>query len=538
MEGETVYFGATFLTMDRVPRAEAMLVRGDRIAAIGPVEDVDIAAAPGARRVDLAGQTVIPGFNDSHAHVLWLGLSLSQVDLSADAVSGIEDIKLAVAQRATDAAESEWIVGRGYDQNGLLEKRHPTRLDLDDISYGRPVVLRHTSGHVLTCNARALELAGVTADTNDPPGGQIERDESGSPTGLLKESAMDLVMPLVPGPSVEAGARAILAATQSLAGYGITSVSDAATGDGESIGPALQMFEKAAASEDRRTRLQLMPRVQYVAPPHTEEVLPPDAFHLQSNPNWLCIGPTKIFSDGALSTRTAALREPYAGDVDNRGILLWPQSILDSMVGRAHEAGWQIATHALGDRAVAAALNAYGKALSDRPRADHRHRIEHCMLLDEAQAREMGRLGIVASVQPDIFRLGDGYVAALGRERAGESIPLDLFRRAGVAMAFSSDCPVIPCNPLPIIRSAVERRTPTGVQLGSLHASNVLEAIRCYTSGGAFATRNDDEKGKLKPGYLADFAVLSAVPTSIPLEGFDSLRVTMTVAGGRPTFIG
>jgi predicted amidohydrolase YtcJ len=536
VEGETVYFGAKFLTMDGAATADAMLVRGDRIAAIGTFEEVDFAASSGASRVDLAGQTVIPGFNDSHAHVLWLGLGLSQVDVSADAVSRIEDIKVALGRRARQARDAEWIVGRGYDQNGLLEKRHPTRLDLDEITGGRPVVLRHTSGHVLTCNSRALEIAGVTANTQDPPGGQIERDEAGTPTGLLKESAMDLVMSLVPPPSVEEGARAILAATKSLARHGITSASDAATGEGETIGPALQMFERAAASEERRIRLQLMPRVQYVAPPDTEEVVPRDAFQLAADPDWLAIGPTKIFSDGALSTRTAAVREPYSEEGGNRGILLWPQPTLDSMVRRAHGAGWQIATHALGDRAVAAALLAYGKALSERPRADHRHRIEHCMLLDETQAGEMARLGIVASLQPDIFRLGDGYVGALGAERASEAIPLDLFRQAGVEMAFSSDCPVIPCDPLPIIRSAVERRTPAGVHLGSRHASTVVEAIRCYTSRAAFATHTDQEKGKLTAGYLADFAVLSADPFLTPLEEFDSLRVTMTVAGGHTTF--
>ena len=536
MERDCLYFGATFLTMDRAPEAEAMLVRGDRIAAIGHAADVEAAAGRDARRVDLRGQTVIPGFNDSHAHLLWLGVSLSQLDVSVDAVAGIEDIKRLVAERAGASADSDWIVGRGYDQNALLERRHPSRFDLDQAEAGRPVVLRHTSGHVLTCSSRALQLAGVTEETADPEGGQIDRDDRGIPTGLMKESAMDLILSRIPPPSVGEGAEAIVAATQTLARYGITSASDASTGEGDSLDSALQMFTKAAASDRFATRLQLMPRIQYVAPPDREDVVQPRDIRVHTDAGWLDIGPTKIFSDGALSTRTAALRAPYADGAGNSGMLLWPEQTLESMILRAHAAGWQIATHALGDRAVETVVAAYGKAISAAPRNDHRHRIEHCMLLDERLAMEMGRLGIIASLQPDIFRLGDGYLAALGRELASESIPVDLFRRARVNVAFSSDCPVIPCDPLPIIRSAVERLTPGGVHLGSRHAAGVAEAIRHYTSGGAFATYTDGEKGKLRAGFLADFTVLSADPTAIPVEEFESLHVTITVAGGRETF--
>jgi predicted amidohydrolase YtcJ len=536
LERDCLYFGAKFLTMDRAPAAEAMLVRGDRIMAVGPATDVEAAASRDVRRIDLRGQTVVPGFNDSHAHILWLGVSLSQLDVSVDAVHGIEDIKRLVAERAGAGPESEWIVGRGYDQNTLSERRHPTRFDLDEVSFRRPVVLQHTSGHVLTCNSRALELAAVSEETRTPAGGEIDRDERGGPTGPMKESAMDLVMSVVPPPSVTAGADAIVAATQILARHGITSASDASTGEGESLDSALQMFAKAASSDRMATRLQLMPRIQYVAPPDGEEVVGPSEIRVEGDPRWLDIGPTKIFSDGALSTRTAALRKPYADGNNNRGMLLWPMRTLESMILRAHKAGWQIATHALGDRAVESAVAAYGKAISTEPRNDHRHRIEHCMLLDRSLAEEMGRLGIEASLQPDIFRLGDGYIAALGQERASESIPIDLFRRARVKVSFSSDCPVIPCNPLPIIRSAVERLTPSGVRLGSRHASTVAEAIRHYTSGGAYATHTDGEKGKLRAGLLADFTVLSADPTAIPIDEFDSLHVTMTVVGGRETF--
>jgi predicted amidohydrolase YtcJ len=321
-----------------------------------------------------------------------------------------------------------------------------------------------------------------------------------------------------------------------MATYGITSVSDAATGTGPAIEPALAMYERAAAVGPLAGRVQLMPQIHYVAPPDGDSSVSPDHFPLSADSLWLTIGPVKIFSDGALSTRTAALREPYAGDGANQGILLWPDEILASMIGRAHAAGWQIATHALGDRAVATVVDAYQRALEAHPRADHRHRIEHCMLLDDSLAVRIRDLGIVPSLQPDIFRLGDGYVSALGRDRASTSIPIGTFRRLGVRIALSSDAPVIPCDPLPIIRSAVERRTPSGVHLGSDEASTVAEAIDCYTVGGAFATRTDGLKGRLRPGMLADFTVLSRDPVTVPTEEFDSLQVTMTVVGGRQSY--
>lgn len=535
MEKEHLYLNGMFHTMDHeIPIAEALLVREERILAVGRRSDVQAAAHAGAEKVDLGGSTVIPGFNDSHAHVLWLGMALEQVDVGAVATVG--DITHAIQTRARRTKGEQWVEGRGYDQNMLVEQRHPTRFDLDPVSHGHPVVLRHTSGHVLTCNSLALQAAGVNADTPDPAGGIIERNEHGEPTGVMKESAMDLIVDVVPPPTVEEGAVAIRRALETMATYGITSVSDAATGTGPSIEPALAMYERAAAIGQLAGRVQLMPQIHYVAPPDGDSSVNPDHFPLGTHPLWLTIGPVKIFSDGALSTRTAALREPYAGDGADRGILLWPDEILASMIGRAHAAGWQIATHALGDRAVAAVVEAYQRALQAHPRADHRHRIEHCMLLDDSLAARIRDLGIVPSLQPDIFRLGDGYVSALGKKRASTSIPIGTFRQLGVRIALSSDAPVIPCDPLPIIRSAIERRTPSGVHLGSDEASTVAEAIHCYTVGGAFATRTDSLKGMLRPGMLADFTVLSRDPITVPTEEFDSLKVTMTVVGGRQSY--
>jgi predicted amidohydrolase YtcJ len=534
---DTLYVNGIVYSMDEgtVP-AEALLVRGGRIATVGSNDMVREAATAGARSVDLEGQTVVPGFNDSHAHILSFGLTLEQLDVSVDAVRTIGDIQRALTRRVVESPPGGWILGRGYDQNMLAENRHPTRHDLDEVSPHHPVMLGHTSGHVLTCNSRALEVAGITAGTVDPFGGVIDRDDRGQPTGVLKEGAMKMIDAVIPPPSVEQGAQAIIRAMEKMASFGITSASDAATGSAGSLETTLCMYRNASASGNLKARITLMPQIFLVAPPGTKDIVRQQELDAGPAPEWLHIGPTKIFSDGALSTRTAALRQGYADDPNNKGILLWEQDALSDMIYRTHNAGWQIAAHALGDRAVEAVLDAYEQALMTSPRSDHRHRIEHCMIADEGLTIRIRDLGIVPSLQPDIFRLGDGYVTGLGVERASSSIPVGLFRRLGVPIAFSSDCPVIPCNPLPIVRSAIERKTPSGVSLGREHSVTAMEGIRYYTAGGAYATHTDQHKGTLLVGKYADFAVLSQDPSAVPLGEFDGVRVTMTVTGGNEVF--
>lgn len=537
MEGKPVLFlNGTVLTLDeRRPVAEAVLVRDGRVRAVGDASDLR-ASNPGVGHVDLGGATVLPGFDDTHCHILSFGLDLGRMDVSADRVRSIADIERVIMERAESATPDEWLLGRGYDQNTLAEERHPRREDLDRVSGGRPVVLWHTSGHVLTASSRALELADIRAETVTPAGSDIERDEHGRPTGVLKESpAMNLIAAAIPPPSLQDGAEAIVQAMEAMTRQGITSASDAATGRGDDIEGELEMYRHALDSGRLRGRITLMPQILYVAPPGASETRVPRDFDVGTQRDRLRIGPTKIFSDGALSTRTAAVRRPYAG-TDDLGILLWDPATLADMMSRAHGAGWQIATHALGDRAIETVLDGYEKALHASPRPNHRHRIEHCMMADEGLAERIARLGVVPSLQPDIFRLGDGYVTALGMERAGTVIPMAIFNRVGVQVAFSSDRPVIPGDPLQCILDAMERRTPRGVVLGPEHRISAMEGVRHYTAGGAYATHLDGVKGRITPGYLADFAVLSRDPRGATPDDIRATEVTMTVLGGEIVF--
>lgn len=535
MQESALYVNAQIYTMDpERPKAAAILIQGDRITALGSREEV---TAPGVRTVDLGGRTVIPGFNDCHCHILSFGLELDRLDVGPDAVRDIEDIKAVVARRAERMALGDWVLGRGYDQNSLRERRHPTRTDLDAAEGARPVVLWHTSGHALACNSRALALAGITRDTVTPSGGEIERGDHGEPSGVLKESAMDLLEDSLPVPRVEQGAEAILRGMRAMARQGITSASDAATGQGQSIEPALRMYRNALNSGHLAGRITLMPQITCVASPDSGEVHVPEEFAVGDQPAWLRIGATKIFSDGALTTRTAALREPFEGSGSNRGILIWDTPILAGMICRAHEAGWQIGTHAIGDRAIEVVLDCYAQALHANPRPDHRHRIEHCMLLDEGLGRRIRDMGVIPTIQPGfVSRLGDAYIAAIGMDRAAQLMPMRLFEHLSIPAAFSSDRPVIPGAPLQGVLAAVRRQSPGGVVLGREHSIPALEAIRLYTAGAAYATRVEQTRGSLRPGMLADLTVLSHDPAALSPEDLDALSVTMTVAGGRETY--
>ncbi|MGI8828003.1 MAG: amidohydrolase [Chloroflexota bacterium] len=536
-EPATLFVNGNILTLDRfAPHAEALLARDGRIVALGPGSETESQASPATRRIDLGGRTVVPGFNDCHCHILGFGLTLDQIDVGTDAARNIGDIQHLVEQRARQTAEGAWVLGRGYDQNVLQEGRHPTCNDLDGSSHGHPVLLWHTSGHALSCNSSALELAVVHAGTSTPPGGDIERDEHGEPTGVLKESATDLVFNVVPPPAAEQGAEAIIRAMKVMASQGITSASDASTGTGSSIDPELDMYHRAATSGRLRGRITVMPQIRYVAPPDTEQIREPRSFLSGQETEWLRVGPTKLFSDGALTTRTAALREPYT-DTAGDGLMMWETPTLDSMIRRAHQGGWQIATHAIGDRAVEIVLDCYARALRETPRRDHRHRIEHCMLLDRELAARIQQLGIVPVLQPGfVSRLGDAYVTGLGMERASQLMPVALFDQLNITVAFSSDRPVIPGAPLDGIRAAVQRLTPAGATLGREHCVSALEAIRHYTMGSAYATHADSEVGALRRGSFADFTVLSDNPAGIPAGELAGVRVEMTVAGGVETY--
>lgn len=525
---ETLYFNGNIVTLDpELPRAEAMVVADGAIQAIGAGVDL---SSRGQRKVDLGGATAIPGFDDSHMHVLSMGLGLGQVDV-APALS-IGELVKRVQERVAVTAPGSWVLGRGYNQNLLHERRHPTRDDLDAVSPVHPVALWHTSGHALTTNSEALRLAGIGPDTAPPEAGEIDRDATGYPTGVLKENAMSLLRSVVPSPSPRESRDAILAASRALAAEGITSASDAATGQHGRLEDSIEGYRLALESGSLITRLTLMPLIESVTGAARRT---PSDLDLGTKPAWLSTGAAKIFTDGALTTRTAALRQPYA-DSSGAGILIWRDDDLLRVMREAVASGWRLATHAIGDRALEQVIAAYEQIGQGK---EARARVEHATICDHLLVARMRNVGAVAVLQPeDIAVLGDAYPPALGSARAGDNSPVRWFAEAGVPIAFSSDRPVTPGHPLTGVRAAVERRTVSGRVLGGEHRIDAEIAIGYYTAGSAYATRHEGLKGRLKAGFRADFVVLDRDITSCPSEAITEATVQRTFVDGRQVFEG
>ena len=505
---QLLFSGAPIYTLwDPKPVAEAMVVENGIISAVGERRDL-AARYPKAKKVSLDGGAAIPAFNDCHAHILSAGLALTRADLRG--CQSFAEIQTRLQDWVAREDEKGWIFGIGYDQNLLPGGKHVTRHDLDRISGERPVAVRHTSGHCTVVNSKALELAGVTAQTPDPPDGRIIRDESAEPTGVLLERAWLLVERHLPPLSVDEIAQAVRRISEVMAVRGILSASDATTGRYSGIETEWRGFARAL-EQGAKVRMTLMPDYDQVEKAgwlnDRQKVVVP-----QSHPD-LRLGAIKLYIDGALGPRTAALKEPYA-DGSESTVLIYPPEEFNRRVLAAHRGGWQIGVHAIGDLAVELTVQAYEKAQTAFPRQDPRHRVEHCFLTDGEIIRKMVRFGIIAAVQPEfLYHLSHYYRPALG-ERTDRGMPIRTWLQAGVAVAFSSDQPVVPGDPIVGWRAAVDRKHKTGFTVAPAEGLDPLTALKCFTVGSANAIF-DETVGTLAPGKKADFVVLSHPPEKI-----------------------
>ncbi len=530
MSDATLYTGGTILTMNPA-RAEvdAVAVIGDRIVAAGARDDVAATLPAGYRSFDLAGRTMLPGFNEAHNHMILFGESLQNIDCGFPAVKSVADIVAAVRARAAEQPAGTWIIGRGYDDNKLDERRHPNRHDLDSATTDHPVMIVNGSGHLSAVNSLAFERAGVNNETADPEGGHFVRDGDGAMTGVLHETAQSPFKEAVPKPDVEDFVRALKLCSDAYVAAGITSSQDAGSDSADRI----RAYQLAVARGDLKLRTSMMIR---------ENLLPQiDDFGLMQGfgSDRLRIGPIKMFIDGSLIGRTAAVTVPFLEDPadDNLGLTLMSQERLDGYVLHAHRLGYQIAIHAIGDRGIDMVLDAYEKALTELPRDDHRHRIEHCGICRPDILDRIARLGVVPVSQPVfINEYGDGFIRHLGLERIQLTYPFRSFLDRNIPLVFSSDCPVSAYNPLKSVQAAVTERTGSGQSYALEEAVTVEEALQMFTTAGAFTTFEEDIKGAIKPGMLADFAVLDEDPRAANPEGLADITVSATIIGGETVY--
>ncbi|WP_329068004.1 amidohydrolase [Amycolatopsis sp. NBC_01480] len=545
MRVDAVYENAHLITGE-----SALAVLNGRVVALG--EDAEGLSA--RRRVDLGGAYVVPGFHDAHNHMAWFGMGLDDVPLSD--CRSVEEVYDAVARRAAGLPAGSWVIGSGYDQNKLAGG-HPNRHGLDRAAPGMLVRLKHTSGHMTVVNSAVLDQLDLA---NVPVGGDVVLDPAGSPTGLLREQAQLLLRLLTYPTPVESVVRGLDRAGQQYLSEGITSVQEAGIGGGL-VG---ETPAELAAYQLARSRGVLRVRSTVMVAASVLHDLPDGAgFGLDLGlrtglgDDWLRVGPMKLFADGSLVGRTCAMHEPFAGadsaagaasgggsaagaaagagsavgESQNRGYFQVPEDELARTIRLAHDAGWQIATHAIGDRAVTVVLDAYEAALAASPRADHRHRIEHCAVLQPAELTRLASLGLIASPQGRfVNELGDGMRAALGEHRVPWCYRLRSVLDAGVVLPASSDRPVVNGAPLLGLADMVRRRTSSGAPFSPEEAITPAEALRAYTYGSAYATFAEDRLGTLEPGKLADFAVLSGNP--LDESGMDDLRVLATAIDG------
>jgi predicted amidohydrolase YtcJ len=535
---DTLFLNANVITMDDAcPRAGAVAVLGNRIVAVGGHE---LARDVGAVRViDLGGATLVPGFHDAHNHVAFFGMSLREVPLASPPVERIGDIVDAIAARAAVQPPGTWVVGSGYDQNKLAERRHPTREELDRAAPEHLVWLRHTSGHMSVVNSRVLGKIGIET-MHVPEGGVVERGPSGAPTGLLQEQAQALVRDLVYPYPVDDVADAIGRATEHYLREGITACQEAGVGGGLVGRSPLEIaaYQKARDEGRLRVRVTLMVSAESLHDLGHANA-DGDGYGLDLGirtglgDDWLRIGPVKVFADGSLVGRTAAMFDDFANDPGNRGYFQTSVERLRQIITRAHRAGWQVATHAIGDRAVATVVDIYEKALGAWPRADHRHRIEHCGVTRPEDVRRLATLGVIPVPQGRFANeIGDGMLEALGPGRAGWCYRQKSFLDAGLTVPGSSDRPVVRGAPLLGIHDMVNQRTASGRPFNPGEALTPLEALRAYTLGSAWAAFRERALGSIAPGKLADFTLLSADPTAIDRDGIAEIRVLGTVLDG------
>jgi predicted amidohydrolase YtcJ len=516
----------------RQPEAEAIALEGNRVIAVGSLEAIRKSAAPGCQLIDLGGRRVVPGFNDAHVHLLGGGDALVSVQLH-DA-SSAEEFRRRIGDYARTLPKGAWIRNGLWDHTRWTPAALPTHELIDPVTPNNPVFVWRLDGHMALANGLAMRLAGLDRNTRDVPGGEIVRDKDGNPTGILKDHATSLIETVMPPPSERELDAALEAALKEAASHGVTSVQNMwdSTSDPYSA-LKLREFQKYA----RNGRLTV--RIYHAHPLREWKSLADTGVQAAFGSPLLRIGNLKSFADGALGSETAWMEAPFADRPGYSGLasadLMDSASYYASIQG-ADKAGLQISIHAIGDRAIRTVLDLFERAERDNGPADRRFRIEHVQHLRPEDAARFAQLGVVASMQP-YHAIDDGRWAEkeLGPVRIQSSYAWRLLLDHGAVLAFGSDWPVAPLDPLIGIYAAVTRRTLDGKNTQGWIAQQritVAEAVHAYTVGAAFAEHQEQVKGALEPGKLADLVVLSDDIFRIPPAELDKVRVYMTVFDG------
>ncbi|UCD78062.1 MAG: amidohydrolase [Desulfobacterales bacterium] len=526
---DIIFYNGRINTLDDSAKVcTAVGAANGTITAVGSDEELYRLRRSATELVDLKGAVMFPGFMEAHNHLMIYGYLIDGIDLSASNAAKMADILTLVKSEAEKHPPGTWIKGSRYAEYFLAENRHPTRADLDQVSPQHPVILYHTSFHACALNSLALKTIGIDRETAAPQGGIIEKDPAdGEPTGVLHDNAMTNVFNTLFFDDLAAMSRQrrislCSTATESFASRGLVLVADAM------VAPqTLEIYQETLAAGRLKIRIYTM----------NHDIMADSLVDSRIKTGFGCpqlrIGPIKIFADGGMSNRTAAVGDPYLTPPYGKGLKIQSREELIEIVKRYHALGYQIAIHAQGDAGIADTLDAYEAVLGPRSSNPQRHRIEHGGCLYPDLLHRAAAMNIPVAVQPVFFsELGDGFLEAFGVDLAQKLYPFKSMLEAGIKIGGSSDCPVCMLDPRLGLRDAVLRRSPSGEIIGAHEALTMDQAIALYTRGAAYLSFDENHNGSIAPGKRADFTVMAADPRDVKPEEVPDIPFTMTVVGG------
>ncbi|PIC70872.1 amidohydrolase [Sporosarcina sp. P16b] len=530
MHADIVFTNGEVITVDKdCSIMEAVAIKDHTIIGVGQMEEVGEFIGENTKVIDLEGKSLLPGFIDPHLHLTIYGTNLLGINCASVEIDSLEILYEKMKERAEQTPKGEWIRVTSFNENAVKQKRFPTIQELDAISAEHPIVIIRVCNHTSIVNSKALELAGITSKSENPAGGEIERDVHGELTGKMIENAhMQLFN--VADYSADEIKKGLKLASQIFVESGITSLHDAGSyGWGPDI---LKLMKTSIDSGDVKNRVyaligSLTDSESFIRHMIDEGVVTGDG------DEWFKIGPAKLFTDGSSTGPTLSTRKPYDSDPTDTGILYYDQERMNEILGEAHSKGYQITAHAQGDRAIEMVLNCIEEALEKHPRTDHRHRIEHAGIASIDLQERMKELGVVVIPNPAFMYVnGDSYLEFYG-DRVHVMYPANDYLEKGIPFAFASDTPVVDHNPLLGIHAAVNRKTISGQDAGTYQRVSVLEAIKAYTYMGAYASFDEKQKGSIEVGKLADLVVLDQSILSVDSESIKDLTVELTMIDGK-----
>jgi predicted amidohydrolase YtcJ len=531
----SIFKNGNILTLEKEVIAEAFIVRGGYFFAVGSNDEMSNLAEAQEEVIDLMNKTVVPGFCDGHMHFLNYATTKDRVDISR--VKSIEGLiaKTKVYIKEKNIAKNEWIISRGWNDNYFEEKRLITRYDLDKISNEHPIIFTRVCGHVATVNSKALEILKITKHTENPAGGIIDK-VNGEPTGVLRENALNIALNYFPIMKKEEIKGVLNEAFKDAVKVGLTTIHTDDLGQAASLENLLAAYRELEMENSLPLRVTLQ-----VFSPTVESIKLATSLGLKTGvgSDLLKVGPIKIYQDGSLGGRTAAMEEEYS-DTPTKGVIIYSQKQLNELTLEAHKAGFQIAIHCIGDRAMNMILNSYENLQEECGEGDYRHTLIHCQFTDDSILEKFKKLKVVANVQPSFVMTDYPIVEkAVGRARSEKSYAWKDILKGGIPLAFSSDAPIESFNPILGIYAAVTRKDLQGSPKGGWHKDQSLtvwEALRAFTQGTSYMNFEENIKGSISKGKLGDFIVLSEDITKCETDNIKNIKVLETYMGGKKVY--